>query len=340
MKKIYLSVFTVALSLTASAQLSLTQAFNEPVIGNVNSAQFYDSTAVLPNTTGTGQTWNFSALTSNTVTETSSFIAASPAGPNAGSYTGATMADFDGGSFYNYYKSTTNQLENLGFEDVNVVVLLSDPMTIGSFPFTMGSTFTDMAAGTCTAMVLGNMTGVASGTTTVTGTGTGTLMIPGGASFTNVLQTVSRTKIDISIAGGAVTLNNDGVEFTYYHSSQKFPIMSVAYTTVTGSFPSYSADIKVNTSVITGLNDLNFDATFSIFPNPAKNNFNVKLQNAGNNACNMQIINAMGAVVRSMNMGNNSDISQNVSVSDLAPGIYMVKTSLGNKVSVRKLIVE
>jgi hypothetical protein len=339
MKKIYLSLFTVALALTSGAQ-TLTQAFNEPVIGNVNNTQFYDSAAVLPNTTGAGQMWNFSALTSNTVTESTSFTAVGSSGPNAGLYTGATMADFDGGSFHTYYKSTTNQLENLGFEDVNVVVLLSDPMIIGSFPFGMGSTFTDVAVGTCTAMVLGGMTGVADGTTTVTGTGTGTLMIPGGASFTNVLQTVSRTKINISIGGGAVTLNNDGVEYTYYHSSQKFPIMSVAYTTVTGSFPSYSADVKVNTSVITGLNDLNFDASFSIFPNPAKNNFNVKLNNANNAVCKMEIVNAIGALVRSVDLGTASEISQTISISGLAPGIYMVKTTLGNKVSARKLIVE
>jgi hypothetical protein len=337
-----LSLFTVTLALTSGAQTTLTQAFNEPVIGNVNTQQFYDSAAVLPNTTGAGQTWDFSALTPNTSTpnESTSFTAVGSSGPNSGSFATATMADFDGIDFYNYYKSTTNQLEIIGFEDPNVLLVLSDPMIVGSFPFGMGSSFTDVAAGTCTAMALGGATGVASGTTNVSGSGSGTLMLPGGTSFSNVLQVVSRTQINISISGGAVTLNNDGVEYTYYHSSQKFPIMSVAYTTVTGSFPSYTADIKINTSVITGLNDLNFDAAFSIFPNPAKNNFNVNLHNVDNATCKMEIVNATGALVRSVDLGTTSEIAQNVSISDLAPGIYMVKTTLGDKVSARKLIVE
>lgn len=340
MKKIYLSVFTVALALSSGAQTTLTQAFSEPVIGNVNSQQFYDSAGVLPNTTGAGQMWNFSSLTANANSESTTYKAVASSGPNSAAYPAATMADFDGVDFYNYYKSTTNQLEIIGFEDPNVLLVLSDPMIVGSFPFSMGSSFTDVAVGTCTAMALGGATGVANGTTTVTGTGTGTLMIPGGASFTNVLQTRSHTQINISIGGGAVTLNNDGVEYTYYHSSQKFPIMSVAYTTVTGSFPSYSADVKVNTNVITGLNDLNFEATFSIFPNPAKSNFNVTLHNANNAICKMEIVNAIGALVRSVDLGATTEIAQTVSISDLAPGIYMVKTTLGAKVSARKLIVE
>ncbi len=339
MKKIYLSLFTVALGLTAGAQTILTQAFNEPVIGDVNTQQLYDSAAVLPNTMGTGQTWNFSTLTPNGSNESISYISPVSSGPNSASFPTATMADFDGVDFYNYYESNTNNIAIIGFEDPNVLLVLSDPMAVGAFPFGIGSTFTDVAAGTCTAMALGGATGVASGTTTVTGTGSGHLMLPGGTYLTNVLQVTSRTKIDISISGGLVTLNNDGVEYTYY-DSQKFPVLSVAYTTVTGSFPSYSADIKINSNLITGLNDMNFGADFSIFPNPAKNNFNVKLSNTANALCKMEIVNSIGALVRSVDLGNGSVISQNISVSDLAPGIYMVKTTLGNKVSARKLVVE
>ena len=66
MKKIYLSILASAFAMTVNAQLTLTKAFNEPVVGNVNTQKGYDSTGVIPKATGAGQNWNFSTLTTNT----------------------------------------------------------------------------------------------------------------------------------------------------------------------------------------------------------------------------------------------------------------------------------
>ena len=45
-------------------------------------------------------------------------------------------------------------------------------------------------------------------------------------------------------------------------------------------------------------------------------------------------------IAQSINLGNDTEISNNVSISNLANGIYMVKTTLGNQISIRKLIIE
>ncbi|MES2567409.1 MAG: T9SS type A sorting domain-containing protein [Bacteroidota bacterium] len=342
MKKIYLSIIAGAFVMTANAQLSLTQAFNEPVISDVQAVRNYDSVGVIPKNTGADQMWDFSAVTSNTVMETTSFTSTTSAGPNAGIYTGATLADFDGGSFHTYYKSTTNQLENLGFEDANIILNFTNTAITSVWPITFGSNFSDVAAGTCTAIVLANATGTVNGLYNVTGTGTGTLMLPGGAVFNNVLQTVSTPSLNIfcpSTMIGPFTLNSVGRVYDYYVSSQKFPILSVVYEKVTGNFPSTKGIIQINSSVVTGINDANFDASFSIFPNPAKNNFNIKLNNATNDKCSVAIVNSIGQTTKTIDLGNDTNILTTISISDLNSGVYMVKTTLGDKVSVRKLIV-
>lgn len=343
MKKIYLIILSMAVVVSTNAQLSLTQAFNEPVIGNTQTQMEYDSTGVLPRNTGVNQLWDFSACSTTTITDVTSFISAGSSGPNSGIYTGATMADFDGGSFYNYYKSTSNQIESLGFEDVNIVLQFTNTAIMAVWPITMGTSISDVAAGTCTALVLANALGTVNGTSNVSGTGTGTLIVPGGGVFTNILQTVSTASINIfcpSTIVGPFTLNNEGITYTYYHASQKFPILTIEYVTVTGNFPSQTATIKLDNSILTGINDVNFDALFSIYPNPAKNNVFVKLHNETNANCGIEIINAIGQITKSIDLGRDTEISNNISISNLTAGIYILKTTLGNKVSTRKLIVE
>ena len=119
----------------------------------------------------------------------------------------------------------------------------------------------------------------------------------------------------------------------------KFPLLTVSYVNATGAYNANSALVKVNSGVV-GINDLNFDAAFNVFPNPAKNNFIVKLSNQLHVNCTIEIINSIGQTARKVDLGNNTEISENVSISDLVPGVYIVKTILGDKISSRKLVIE
>lgn len=323
--------------LTANAQLSLTKSFNEPVVGNMESYKYFDSTAVLPKNTGANQMWNFSALTTNTLVQVNTYTTVAST-PYASTFPSATLAQDDGTGSFTYLKSTGTQYELVGFENANTVVNFTNTAIAAVWPISFGYNNSDPFAGP--AAINGTLTGTAIGTLTTMGSGTGTLVIPGGASFTNILQIKSNQILNVSLAGGFITSNGVTIDYSYYHSSQKFPLLTVSYNTTTGSSPSSNATVKLNSSVVTGINDVNFDASFSIFPNPAKNNFNVKLNNAANATCTIEIVNSIGQIAKSINLGNDSEISNTVSISELNAGIYMVKTTLGNKVSVRKLIVE
>ena len=330
-------MIAVAISFSLNAQLTLTKANNEPIIGDSNSKETFDSVAVLNNSNGLNQVWDFSALTSSSVTEVSTFTTVTST-PNGSNFVGATIAEDDGQGGYTYYKSTSTQYEIVGIEDPNITLNFTNTAIAAVWPVTMGYSNTDVFAGSAVAQT--TLTGSAVGTVTTLGSGTGTLIIPGGASFTNILQVKTIQAVNLSLAFGLVTLTVQTTDYNYYHGTQKFPLLTVSYSDAQGTFQNTSATIKINSAVITGINDLNFDATFNIFPNPAKDIMNVKLQNVTNANCKIQILNSIGQLSQEIDLGNDSDIARNISISNLNPGVYMVKTILGDRISARKLIIQ
>ena len=87
-------------------------------MADVNSKETFDSVAVLNNSTGLNQVWNFSALTSSSVTEVSTFTTVASA-TNGSSFTGATIAEDDGQGGYTFYKATATQYEIVGIDNAN-----------------------------------------------------------------------------------------------------------------------------------------------------------------------------------------------------------------------------
>ncbi len=335
MKKIYLSFSIIITAFSASAQLSLTKAFNEPIIGDVDSRESYDSVIALTNTMGANKLWDFSSLISSSVTSVGTYTTVSST-PNGSNFPSATLAKDDGLGGYTYSKATATQYEIVGIDQPNLVLNFSNTAIASVWPINMGYTNTDLFSGTAVANT--TLTGTANGTVTTLGSGTGTLIIPGGASFTNILQVKSKQVINVNLLFGFVTATLTVVNYDYYHSSQKFPLLTVSYTDAQGAFANTSASIDVNTNVITGINDVNFDATFAIYPNPAKDAVSIKLQNSKNENCKVEIINCLGEVSEIYNFGNSTDIVNSISIEKLTPGIYYVKTTLGKKTSIRKLI--
>ncbi|MEO6305389.1 MAG: T9SS type A sorting domain-containing protein [Bacteroidia bacterium] len=336
MKKIYFSLFaTLLFGQVANAQLTLTQAANQPSVTNVESRKGYDSlTANVPKTIGANQVWNFTSFTANTSTTSSTYTTpASVAGSAA--YTGVTIVENQGGGNYNYWKSLGSNYELLGSSNSTISFNYSSNSAIAAiWPVAFGYTNTDLYSGS----VGGNLMGTLSGTINTTASGNGTLIIPGGTNFTNILQlkTVNVVTVNITVPI-ATTLGIVGVDYTYYHGSQKFPLMTVSYQNQgTGN----TGAVWLNTALITGLNDKNFDATFSIYPNPAKDAFNLKLSNSNNATGTVAIYNTVGQLVKTVDLGNAPVLENNISISDLATGIYTVKTTLGDKTSTRKLIIE
>jgi hypothetical protein len=335
MKKIYFTILSFGLTLASFGQVTLTKAANEPIIGDVEMYQYFDTVAVLNNSTGANQNWNFSALTSNTLTEMTTYTTVAST-PNGSSFSSATIAGDDGQGGYTYGKSTTSQYELVGIVDPNITLNFTNTAIAAIWPISYGYTNTDPFSG---SVASGTMTGTSNGTMTTVASGTGTITLPGGAVY-NALQVKTTQKVNISLVFGLITATVVNTSYSYYASSQKFPILTVSYSNASGAFTSNTGDVKINSNVVTGINNLNTENYFSMYPNPSKNDFNIMLQNNNKANCKLEIMNSVGALVKSIDLGNDSEIYSNISISNLSSGMYFVKTTVGDKTSTRKLIVE
>ena len=160
MKKIYFIISILFIGLNASAQLSLTKAFNEPVIGDIHTTQGYDSSSVLPKSLGIGQLWDFSALTTNTLVEVGTYTTVAST-PSAAAFATSTIAESDGFGGYTYSKATATQYELTGIVDPNITLNFTNTAIAAIWPVSMGYSNTDTFSGSASS---GTMTGSATGT--------------------------------------------------------------------------------------------------------------------------------------------------------------------------------
>ena len=337
MKKIYLSlllgVFTFEL---INAQLILTKINNEPVLGNVFPKKGFDSVGVIPKNTGVGQVWNFSSIISNTFVGAATYTTVASV-PSGTAYPTATIVESNGAGSYNFFKSAGSTFEQVGYEDPSPNTISFTNTAIGaSWNIGFGYSLNDPFAGPASNV---GIPGTCNGNNFVQASGSGTLILPMG-TYTNVLQVVTSQTLNLSFAGGLVTVTIVAVDYNYYHGSQKFPLVDVSYQTTSGAATGFTGSMIVNANLITNVNEINSISNYIIYPNPATEKLNIILSNDNSENVSLDILNNLGQIIRSENLGNQNQIHHDLSLTGIAKGIYFVKTCVGNKSSVKKLIVE
>ena len=343
MKKIYFTILAGALAFTVSAQLSLTKAFNEPVLGNTYTKKGYDSVGVIPKNTGAGQNWNFSTVTSNTFVEVSTYTTVAST-PSAALFPTATIAEDLGGS-YNYWKSTATQYELVGFADPSTSANFTNTAIAAIWPISFGYSNSDLFEGSISS---GTMTGPANGTIVTNATGSGTIMLPGSTVLTNILQLKINNSLYATLptSFGTFTISTKSTDYNYYSGTQKFPVLTVSYQkqTISSAFGptvTVTADIRINNAVLTGINNFNFDAVnYNVYPNPATESVNIDLTNDKKETVTITVMNNLGQLVKSVDLGRATEVNYLLSTLNLTSGIYYIKTSVGDKSSTKKLIIQ
>ncbi len=320
MKKIYLSLSILLMgSQISMAQLTLTKAINEPVVGDVNVTKQFDSTTVIPKNGGAGQSWNFTSLTPKTYSETITYTTVASS-PSAAAFPSATIASKRNSNSWELWKSSVNQLEYVGQADATAtdIAVFSNTAIWTVWPLTLGGLGSDPFVATETN---GTVTTNWSGTLYYSASGAGTVTLPGGNVHTNCLQ-VTRAII-MSLTTGTTVTNVTMMNYEYWSSSSKFPILTAEYqTATTGTNTSKSINIMVNTtSLAAGVNELGLSASnVIVFPNPAKDAVNVILPN-NLIADKMVLVDINGRVLVS------TENSNSVNVANIAKGVYFVRLS-------------
>lgn len=332
MKKIYITLTAFVFATGGmNAQLTLTKANNEPVLGDVSKTKAYDSVGVVPKNTGTNLTWNFSAFTSTASLEIGTYTTVSSF-PSGSIMTGADLA-VQKGNMIEFTKSNGSNFEFIGMYDIGNQTSMNFTNTAiaATWPVALGNGGSDAFSG---PSVTGTVTTPWSGTMTFSATGTGTVILPGNKTFTNCLQIV-RT-VTITMGTGTNTTLFNQKQYSYFAPGYKFPVAEYDYTSfTTGTVVTKEFNFDANESALTvGMKDAKLTSDFvNLYPNPASGNLYIKgLEGLHYTA---EILDMTGKCVMNFS-GSNS-----INVSSLNTGLYFVKLNVdGNLITKRVVISE
>jgi hypothetical protein len=335
MKKLLPAILLLLSFKNHSQSLVLTQAANEPVIGDTSRTYVLDTTAfssgLMTNVTGSNVVWNYQALGTTTAMIVSAYLTPT-AVSSSSAYPGASFVQKQGGT-NNFFKSVTSptaQTEFMGIYSSGISMNFTNTAIFAKYPFSFGGSVTDAFGGTFSAQ---GQNGTAQGTTTTTADGTGTLNLPGGISFSNVLRVKSMQNINLFLFGFPAGTVQQTL-YNFYHGTEKYPLLNINYTTITmANSPTVTASATGHKNYFTvGLEENSLSgASVSIYPNPASD---ILYLASSEKALSVEIYSQLGQCVYRANF------QEMINTSTFSPGIYVVEIKTARGVGRKKLVKE
>mgnify|MGYP001270407077 CR=1 FL=1 len=98
----------------------------------------------------------------------------------------------------------------------------------------------------------------------------------------------------------------------------------------------YYKPIHISTSALS-INETDQLSSINIYPNPASDNLTINIERTGNDALTLNLYNAWGALVKTEDIKQNQ---QQLNISDLSNGIYLVEIKCKDWTEKQKLIIQ
>ncbi|QRM88965.1 T9SS type A sorting domain-containing protein [Lacinutrix sp. WUR7] len=97
--------------------------------------------------------------------------------------------------------------------------------------------------------------------------------------------------------------------------------------------------IEICSSPTASINENSFN-TFSLFPNPNKGVFTINLNSSSNKDIHVEVYDIRGRSVFNNSYVNTTDFNQEINLSNVQSGMYLVKVSDGEKETIKKILIE
>ena len=335
--------------------LSFSTAMNAQTINSTNIVDYGDtifsatdnSASISLGTAGTGNTWNFSGLLTNSIDTIAfyhPFHVAGNAATTAFPYsTHAIKEDTN----YVFLQRDANSLQLLGLSTGTIHVPSQDPETVITFPSTYGTAYLDTARTTTTVSGAAVGQPLADSVKVISITfvesdfdASGTLTTPYGI-FSSIRQNLRRqTKTDTyakgALTGGTYTLITSELDTAYSHQYWS-DAATAKFALVTYDIDASGA-LTGDVSWIRGMTELNNTGekelerkSISIFPNPVQNTLTIDNQDAINAITIMDITGKV--VFRSENRNDKT-----LNVDFLNKGIYIMSIETDTYLGTSKFI--
>lgn len=323
MKKPLLILSSVIGLITASvAQPTLTGALNNPIVGDVFVIQ--NTNSVSPGSAGASQTWNLSSMV---MSSTSSYtILNSASTPSGSSFPSANVAAFDGTN-YAYYETSASQWLNRGVVASGIVFSYTNAEVMANYPFTYGSSVVDAWGCNWTT---GSINFARYGTSTITADGYGTVTTPAG-TYANVLRVHVIQSYKDSAIGFPIMINYLNDEYLWYKPGTHYALASTF--TLTSSSSTSTGGFYLNSIVSTIGENMNLANSLKVFPNPAVNDMNIKLESdiAVEGELALYSVTGQKVISRGVKIVSGSN-EFNLDVTDLSSGCYYFQLKNGEAV--------
>jgi hypothetical protein len=334
MKKIYFCLALITITGIAKSQSLNSNNFPEP--GDVYKYFFTDTLGIVAGPGGTSQVWNFEDLNVDTVLQIDNYLSPITTTPPVTGTTTVIGTDTTG---YNFFKNTASDYAMLGFSDSGnvTVVVYSNPMTLLTFPFSFGNTYTDNFAFSTTFQSF-NVN--ATGTINSTIDGSGNLLLPQGA-FINVIRI--KYTVVTNLSAGFLSVTQTQNIYEWYDPNKKLPLLHIENTITTDPFggaPTEDKRVWLEATGPAGLMVKENNANFSLAPNPAKDQVNIKLGATSLRPTHIVITNSIGQKVYENSNIDDQLSNLNISTSDLEKGVYFVSVIQNNQTFTKKMVVQ
>lgn len=140
----------------------------------------------------------------------------------------------------------------------------------------------------------------------------------------------------------------DGTTSTDVHPVHIYPWTNLDSVTVSVKLTAYNSctdDFMVDTHVRYGklisISEIDPLTGISVYPNPNHGRFNVSIESSQNSTMEIQVIQIDGSILHDDTFqSTRGEMIREVSLKDVAPGIYFVKVKNGQKVATYKILVQ
>jgi hypothetical protein len=319
-------------SLPALAQPTLTATGNLPAIGQV--FPYHKAAYAAPPAAGSGMTYNYAGLVETGVTAWQWIDPAVYSNPSA--FPTATLAATNGIDTL-FFNVTANGLERVGERQSIVGFDAEVPFTDASLnlklPLSYGQTWNDNIAGN---FMVDTSPGTRSGTISGNADGGGLLTIPGGGPAVEVVRVYTYTQEVNTLTQvpifGTVTVIHKRAQYDHYASFMKTPILRVYTDSLSSSIglTQNTSGIEWLDTAFVGLAERANRHALEVFPNPAGDQVNIRLDMPANGRMMLELCDATGRVVLSRRAIPGVQ-QQVLDLAAITPGAYVLNLREGGE---------
>jgi len=315
-----------------NAQITLTAAQHNPIVGDLIKMSFGDTTNFNPGDTGANHTWDFSSLTLATGNINTAYISPGST-PYAASFPAASVSLYESSLFtYTYYKVSASSMNLIGIANPGLTLPYNDEEIYTKYPFTFRSFYNDNFHGSFTD-IPNALKYDRTGTISSIADGYGILKLHGKV-FNNVLrlktiQQMDDASIDTDMGDTFETKHIYTRTYTWWTAIDKLPILEFTYMSQESDLlPGLLQEtkyIKIN-QLATSIRVDPFPGNVRIYPNPCTDKLLLEINSPFNQSLTYSICDMSGRIILSKQSEVFTGYNRvETDVSLLSNGVYSLK---------------